>query len=106
MSKLKWGVVMALVFFEIAGCSVNLAQKYVDVHPELDAKTKHYILLGKVFIGMTNEQVFAALGPPLDINRSVGSWGVHEQWVYGPYYGEGPRKYYYFENGILTSWQD
>ena len=38
-------------------------------------------------------------GQPDDINRSVGSWGVHEQWVYGD-------EYLYFENGKLTSWQD
>ena len=40
-----------------------------------------------------------SLGKPDDINRTVGSWGVNEQWVYG-------RNYYYFENGKLTSYQD
>ena len=48
---------------------------------------------------MTDEMAVVALGSPKDINRSVGSWGTHEQWVYD---GE----YLYFENGKLTSWQD
>lgn len=54
---------------------------------------------GKVFIGMTKPQVIASWGQPSDINRTAGSWGVHEQWVYGS-------NYLYFENGILKSWQD
>jgi hypothetical protein len=39
-------------------------------------------------------------GDPEDINRTVGSWGVREQWVYSN------ENYLYFENGILTSWQN
>ncbi|MBU1262014.1 hypothetical protein KJ640_03580 [bacterium] len=53
----------------------------------------------KVFIGMTKEQVLTSLRKPDDINRSVGMWGVHEQWIYG-------NTYLYFEDGILTSFQD
>ena len=53
----------------------------------------------KVFIGMTKEQVLASWRKPEDINRSVGMWGVHEQWIYG-------ETYLYFENDILTSFQD
>jgi hypothetical protein len=53
---------------------------------------------------MTKDEVVASWGNPYDINRTVGSWGVHEQWVYGENISN--RKYYYFENGVLTSWQD
>lgn len=77
---------------------------YVAINPELPAQTKEYILAGAVVIGMTDEQVIAAKGHHgSNVNRSVGSWGIHEQWVYGdfPYCS-----YLYFENGILTSWQD
>lgn len=57
----------------------------------------------KIWIGMTKEQAIESWGRPYDVNKSVGSWGVHEQWVlrdsiYTPYL--------YFENGILTSWQN
>lgn len=58
------------------------------------------IIDGKVWIGMTGEMAIESIGKPNDINRTVGSWGVHEQWVYGR------DVYLYFENGKLTSWQD
>jgi len=53
----------------------------------------------KVLLGMTDEQVQMAWGKPRSINRSVGAWGVHEQWMYGS-------TYLYFENGKLKSWQE
>lgn len=55
----------------------------------------------KVFIGMSKEQVRASWGVPDDINRTVGPWGIHEQWIYG-----NNGTYLYFENDKLTSWQD
>lgn len=54
---------------------------------------------GYYWIGMTKEMAKESLGSPNDINKSVGAWGVHEQWVYGD-------SYLYFENGILTSYQN
>jgi hypothetical protein len=53
----------------------------------------------KIRLGMSKEMVIESWGQPKDIHRTVGSWGVHEQWIYG-------ETYLYFENGILTSWQD
>jgi len=53
----------------------------------------------KIRLGATKERVISLVGKPDQINRTVGEWGVHEQWVYG-------RTYLYFENGILTAWQD
>jgi hypothetical protein len=52
--------------------------------------------------GMTAKQVVeqTSWGKPESINRSTGSWGVHEQWVYGG------RNYLYFENGKLASIQN
>lgn len=65
---------------------------------------------GVAIIGMTREQVIATKGEPNDKNYSVGSWGTHEQWVYGGYCSVtktyAPTSYLYFENGILTSWQN
>lgn len=55
---------------------------------------------GIIWIGMTKEMALESLGKPNDINRTVGSWGVNEQWVY-------PNNLYvYIQNGILKSWQD
>ncbi len=53
----------------------------------------------KIFLGMTRDQVRASWGLPRTVNRSVGAWGVHEQWVYRG-------TYLYFENDRLTSYQD
>ena len=53
----------------------------------------------KILLGITKERVISLVGKPDQINRTIGEWGVHEQWVYG-------RTYLYFENGILTAWQD
>lgn len=64
---------------------------------------KNFCLLAamrQIQIGMTDEMCRVSWGTPEDINKTVGSWGVHEQWVYGSGY------YVYFENGILTSWQN
>jgi len=55
---------------------------------------------GRVRIGMTAEQCRASWGRPQDINRTTGSYGVHEQWCYGGH------NYLYFEDGILTSIQN
>jgi hypothetical protein len=57
------------------------------------------IFAHKIWLGMTQEMTLESWGKPGDINRSVGSWGVDEQWVYGD-------TYLYFENGVLSSWQD
>jgi len=48
---------------------------------------------------MTEDMVLMSIGPPDDINRTIGSWGVHEQWVY-------TGRYLYFKNGVLKSFQD
>ena len=53
----------------------------------------------QVRIGMTTDMVRYAWGRPERVNRTVGSYGVHEQWVYG-------RTYLYFEDGVMTSFQD
>ena len=54
---------------------------------------------GYYWIGMTDEMALISLGNPNSNNRSVGSWGVHEQWVY-------KGMYLYFENGKLKSYQN
>ncbi|MGY3214717.1 hypothetical protein [Mucilaginibacter sp. HD30] len=58
---------------------------------------------GTISLGMTAKMVREVYPKPDNINRTVGSWGVHEQWVYD----KGDKsEYLYFENGKLTSWQD
>ena len=62
------------------------------------------IMLGFYWNGMTTEMARESLGSPDEINKSSGTWGLHEQWVYSE--GRSKTIYLYFENGVLTSWQD
>jgi hypothetical protein len=62
------------------------------------------ILKGKLFLGMTSDEVQRSWGYPDDINKTTYEFGVHEQWVYE---GEDYKnKYLYFEDGILKTIQD
>jgi hypothetical protein len=62
--------------------------------------TQQMINSKEIKLGMTKEQVLLSWGKPDRINRDVGRWGANEQWCYGS------KTYLYFENGILTSFQD
>lgn len=71
----------------------ELAKKY-------GASNANLILQGKIRTGMTKDMCIDAWGNPSDINKTTGSFGVHEQWVYGL------GSYVYFENGIITTIQN
>jgi hypothetical protein len=58
------------------------------------------VATGALALGMTGEMAEIAWGKPSDVKRSVGSWGVREQWVYGS------DTSIFFENGILASWTE
>jgi len=49
---------------------------------------------------MTKNMCLDSWGSPSDINKTIGSFGVHEQWVYGL------GSYVYFENGVITTIQN
>ena len=53
----------------------------------------------KIKIGITQCQMLASWGEPRDKNRSVGSWGVHIQYIYSG-------AYVYIKNGVVTGFQD
>ncbi|NGO40424.1 hypothetical protein G4L39_13635 [Limisphaera ngatamarikiensis] len=72
---------------------------YVKAHPELSERIKSAVLEGSIIIGMSSDDVRASWGDPDKVNRTVGTFGVHEQWIYGD-------TYLYFEDGVLKSWQD
>lgn len=58
------------------------------------------IIHHRVAIGMTKEMAKAAWGKPRKVNRTATAYGIHEQWCYNS------RCYLYFDDGILTSWQN
>jgi hypothetical protein len=73
-------------------------------HPDWSLEECQAIVNGQVRTGFSKEQTIAAWGKPDDINRTVGTWGTHEQWVY---VRQGYNaQYLYFENGFLTAFQD
>jgi hypothetical protein len=80
----------------------NALQRLKDKKDNLYSKYGKEIadkLLNKFYwIGMTTEMAEISLGSPRNKNKSVGRWGVNEQWVYYS-------TYLYFENGKLTSYQ-
>lgn len=71
----------------------GLLKKYGKKYTEL-------ILKGYVETGMNKQMCIESWGKPDDVNKTSGSFGVHEQWVYGN------SSYLYFENGILTTIQN
>ena len=97
------------------------ARAYVQSHPELDQKTRETILGSMISVGMTKEQVLAAWGRPIEINRFRK--GRQEEWVFGCDYphtcismdDDGHRRNLFdrlryesqaiFEDGVLTSFR-
>lgn len=59
---------------------------------------------GNITIGMTKNEVRLSWGGPYSVNRTVTTGSSHEQWVYGDEYNS--KTYLYFDDGILTAWQD
>ncbi|KOP84086.1 hypothetical protein LIS82_22385 [Cytobacillus solani] len=59
----------------------------------------------KVQTGMTMEQVLLSWGYPDDVNSYDSDYIALEQWVYGDIL-DGAAIYLYFDNGIVTSWQE
>ena len=76
-------------------------EDYVSAHPALAPHIIEAILKEQIIRGMSQEDVKVSWGAPERTNRTVGAWGVHEQWVY-----KSTTYFLYFENGILTSWQE
>lgn len=70
-----------------------------DFNSPTTADQDQAILHREAEIGMTECMALAAVGRPEDINRTVFTDHVHEQWVYG-------NGYLYFDDGKLTSFQD
>ncbi len=83
--------------------------KRLDVPPALapdsyEARASAAIGRQRVFIGMLEKDVVRSWGKPSKVNRSVGSYGIHEQWIYER--GEiGRTQYLYVENGVLKGIQ-
>ncbi|MCK4623019.1 MAG: hypothetical protein KAT62_12485 [Desulfuromonadales bacterium] len=63
------------------------------------------ITQNKVQLGMSELALICSWGLPSSINETVGSWGVHKQFVYRAC-DTCQGQYIYTENGKVTSWQN
>ena len=77
-------------------------ENIVRRHPTWSDDEIALVACGFIRTGMTAEQLIESWGRPEDINRTVTSLGVSEQWVYNSPYGP----YVYLDGGVVTSWQD
>lgn len=96
------------VAFQEKPCGAGDRASALDIKPpkpltEDEQRILSAMAAGKVTRGMTRQQVRSAWGRPTKINETVGSYGVHEQWVYDR--GDFRAQYVYLENGIVTSIQ-
>src|SRR5690349_9069744 len=76
-------------------------------HPSrtLPKPVESALLEGSATVGMTPEELELVAGSPSRVNRSGGSFGLSEQWIYDPSYSPKTR-IFYFRNGLLKSWQE
>ncbi len=102
-------LILIILLLSFSGCltAQQQAENLFLAHPEWSFQDKKDINNGTARIGMTQEMVLAARGYPYDINRTVGSWGVHEQWIYRFFIYKNiyHYQYLYFEDGTLTAYQ-
>ena len=76
-------------------------RNYVKSHPELTREIKAAIMNRELVIGMTDFDVVASMGPPLDINRNNFGSIQRTEFIYSPI---SHYNYVYFENGRVISW--
>lgn len=74
---------------------------YLTQHPNLSVELKNAILEGRVLIGMTKDQVVAALGRP-DQRQDSSTWAAREQWIYNA--GTDQARFFTFQFGKINRW--
>lgn len=67
--------------------------------PNWPQEAWEYIENQQVFVGMTREMALMSIGAPVKKNKTISTYGNHEQWIYRS-------QYLYFENNILTTIQN
>ncbi|MFH1277004.1 MAG: hypothetical protein ABIK65_01280 [Candidatus Eisenbacteria bacterium] len=79
-------------------------EEYLRSHPDQPAEVRDAILAGEVTLGMSTEMVGASLGEPEDVRRTISAAGAREQWTYPT--KAGTLRSLYFENGVLTAYEE
>ena len=83
------------------------AQRAIAERNAENARINNLINAGRVGIGMTPNEVRAAIGKPTRVNASTSRYGTREQWVYDPpAVMHQPLEYVdyvYFEDDVCSS---
>lgn len=79
----------------------QVKKKLAELTKRFGAANAKKISEGRIWIGMTSSMALESWGQPNEINRTVGGFGTHEQWIY-----KNSKTYLYFDNDKLTGWQD
>ena len=74
---------------------------FLAQHSNLSAELKNAIWEGRILIGMTKEQVVAAIGRP-DQRQDTSTWAAREQWIYNA--GTDQGRFFTFQFGKINRW--
>lgn len=78
-------------------------QKYKELVKKYGERDGYRIHTKSYWIGMKKEMLIEMLGSPINTNRTNFRNAIQEQLIYEKY---DKRIYFYFDDGILTSYQD
>lgn len=74
---------------------------YLTQNPGLSTELKSAILEGRILIGMTKDQVVAAIGRP-DQWQDTSTWAAREHWIYNA--GTDQARFFTFQFGKVNRW--
>ena len=74
---------------------------YLTQHPGISTELKNAILEGRILIGMTKDQVVAAIGRP-DQRQDTSTWAAREHWIYNA--GTDQARFFTFQFGKVNRW--
>ncbi len=101
------GFVLAITFFILqTGAKKKEAEKTMKEMGLSETKISEFlngVESGTPIIGMPEKILYITIGGPKKTNTSNIGGSVHKQLVYGKEINE--MKYFYIEDGVLTSWQ-
>ncbi len=126
MRTSRWSIVAPAALAMLTACGEvktdygigkEKARAYVAAHPALAPKTADTIASNRIFKGMTMEQVTAAWGEPVEVQRFRA--GAVQYWYFGcgwPHYCSGPdfgmaaeeqyQSRALFRDGKVIDWQN
>ena len=113
MGNIGFWIAIVGVFFVVAGATWRVSQRSERARrkairakiPEWGAATCRTILMKKIRIGLTTEQVELSLGEPYAIDQQevIEPGAQIQRWVYRR--PKNSARHVYFMNGAVTKWR-